>query len=205
MIPGWRRSDQEVARFKFGSNGESYSAKVGKGTRNTGVIAVAVFDEKVELVTIQQPLIIERPVVIREVYPWARPWSPYPDLGPYITCDTALIGSSGHVVGSTTAAAHTGGAPQATLCAASMPNAFSGQPVSQVDLGTGYGQRAAMQNRSVKFQRAGSDPTLTLVLRYGTRERLATLGVPVDRATAPTPSPNPFPGSSCPEPLGWSG
>lgn len=45
-IKGWRRSDSEVAAFKFDPKEASYSAQTGKGTANTGVIGVAVFDEK---------------------------------------------------------------------------------------------------------------------------------------------------------------
>ena len=45
-IPGWRRTDSEVAKFQFKREEDSYSAQTGKGTSNTGVIGVAVFDEK---------------------------------------------------------------------------------------------------------------------------------------------------------------
>lgn len=44
-IPGWRRDSGEVAKFVFGDKDESYSAMIGKGTKNTSVIGVAVFAE----------------------------------------------------------------------------------------------------------------------------------------------------------------
>jgi len=44
-IDGFRRSEDEVAAFRFGSVSDSYAAKRGKG-RNVGVIGVAVFQER---------------------------------------------------------------------------------------------------------------------------------------------------------------
>ena len=44
-IPGWRRSDSQVARFEFQPQDKSYVAAIGDGVSNTGVIGVAVFEE----------------------------------------------------------------------------------------------------------------------------------------------------------------
>ncbi|MBI3268231.1 MAG: hypothetical protein HYZ53_04360 [Planctomycetes bacterium] len=44
-IDGWRRSDVEVAAFRFGSVRDSYAARMGSA-RNVGVIGVAVFHER---------------------------------------------------------------------------------------------------------------------------------------------------------------
>lgn len=46
-VEGWRTSMSSVAAFRFGSVSDSYSARSGAGTRNVGVIGVAVFAEKV--------------------------------------------------------------------------------------------------------------------------------------------------------------
>ena len=45
-IPGWRLTDQEVARFLFGTPESSYAADKGKA-ENVGVIGAAFFDEAV--------------------------------------------------------------------------------------------------------------------------------------------------------------
>ena len=45
-IKGWRRTDTEVASFKFKADGESYAAQTGRGTANTGVIGIAIYEEK---------------------------------------------------------------------------------------------------------------------------------------------------------------
>ena len=45
-IKGFRTSEEAVAAFKFSSVNQSYSNMSGKGTRNVGVIGLAVFTEK---------------------------------------------------------------------------------------------------------------------------------------------------------------
>lgn len=45
-IDGFRRSADTVAAFRFSSVRESYTAQSGKGTRNVGVIGVALFHER---------------------------------------------------------------------------------------------------------------------------------------------------------------
>jgi len=48
-IKGWRRTDSEVAAFRFNAQqGGGYSEQTGRGTKNTGVIGIAVFNEKVD-------------------------------------------------------------------------------------------------------------------------------------------------------------
>jgi hypothetical protein len=44
-IPGWSKSDKEVARFVFWDKNNSYAAQTGNGTHNTGVIGALVFRE----------------------------------------------------------------------------------------------------------------------------------------------------------------
>jgi hypothetical protein len=44
-IDGFRRSQEEVAAFRFGAVGESYAARTGDD-RNVGVIGLAFFDER---------------------------------------------------------------------------------------------------------------------------------------------------------------
>lgn len=59
-LKGWLRSGSEAAAFTFKPNGDSYAAKTGRGTKNTGVIGVAVFDEKPKPMIFQPPVIIEK-------------------------------------------------------------------------------------------------------------------------------------------------
>ena len=64
-VEGFRRSDSQVASFRFGSVSESYAARTGNA-RNVGVIGLALFEE-------QEPSYV-RPYV----HPYARPVSPPP-------------------------------------------------------------------------------------------------------------------------------
>ena len=41
VVPGWRRTDTEVAHFSFGAREQSYSSQMGHGTKNLGVIGDA--------------------------------------------------------------------------------------------------------------------------------------------------------------------
>lgn len=45
-IPGFLRTNQEVAAFTLSSEEESYTNQIGLGTSNNGVIGVAIFEEK---------------------------------------------------------------------------------------------------------------------------------------------------------------
>lgn len=45
-IKGWSRGKRKAAAFEFTTQGGSYAALTGRGTRNVGVIGVAVFDER---------------------------------------------------------------------------------------------------------------------------------------------------------------
>lgn len=45
-IEGFRTSDSSIAAFRFGKVSESYSAQMGHGERNVGVIGVAFFQER---------------------------------------------------------------------------------------------------------------------------------------------------------------
>lgn len=45
-IEGFRTSQSQVAAFRFGKVGESYSVQMGQGDKNVGVIGVALFHER---------------------------------------------------------------------------------------------------------------------------------------------------------------
>lgn len=46
-IPGWKINENEVRKFYFTNKQDSFSRKVGADERNIGVIAVAIFTEKI--------------------------------------------------------------------------------------------------------------------------------------------------------------
>lgn len=105
-IPGWRRDNDKVARFTFEAQENSYSNQVGKGTSNTGVIGVAVFDEK------EQPKqVTEEHHHHHHHYPWT-PMPTWPQTQPF------WWGTSDNTLGnpiSTNGTNYGGGAPTTIL------------------------------------------------------------------------------------------
>ena len=222
-IPGWRRSDTEVAAFELAAPDGSYSAQTGQGKRNVGVVGVAVYDEKA-------------PAVTFPVFPWVqtegvlygassihvrRDGHFHPDSSRI--CDIDY--SDGH---STSCSMDSEPVPMcAPACVMSdsldyersargpirsrsiSRGATKGMsPISEsapTDVGTGYGQKTAFRTMETTFARR-DEPTEVLSVRYATREMLRLWGVPVDRPR-PEGAPNPFPGETadCPAPPGWRG
>jgi len=175
-IKGWRRSDTKVASFTFKPTDESYSAQVGKGTSNVGVIGVAVFDEKVE--------------------PVFR--TPFHGFGS-TTLDSMPIATNGGGPRLSASAGTTYGArgTQGRLRRKSVKKS-----TESLDVGTGYGKEATMYTQATTFERASDHPVMTLSYQYATRERLKEWGVPV---APPQPNPFPADEASVPAPPGWRG
>lgn len=82
------------------------------------------------------------------------------------------------------------------------------RPTKRVkDVGTGYGRRVKFRTAETKFRRASETPNTVVVLRYATRGRLESWGVPVEPLIPKGPTAaNPFPGQpSVAAPPGWRG
>lgn len=212
-IPGFRRDDGKVAAFRFKEQGQSYAAQTGRGTKNVGVIGVAVFDEKVQ-VKVAPP-----PVVIREEHhhyhdrpwPWTRPYITWHTNGVYPVGSTFTVGNAAPqddapigVYCSTVAPSPGGGSASGAgiLRSAGKVEAVNGV----MDVGTAYGEEVTFHTTDCDFERATKHPLQVVVLHYATYQRLKTWGVPVDEAPSARPqAPNPFPASqpSVPAPPGW--
>jgi len=253
-IPGWKRDGKEGAAFVFRPEEASYANQTGRGTKNVGVIGVAVFDEYRR----PPPVPVYReehhhhhygytppPVVIYSNQP--RPT--YSNGMAEIFCTNTgsstggTIGSSTDsvsVTASTTVQIHedsariereentSGGVPgrRHSVVRKSMRSGTSSSPLGlfdcapnpegaeyererSVDVGTGYGQKIAMEVTTTTFTRATTQPAEIVVLRYATRERLQTWGIPVNKMVRESPqtAAQPFPASpvGVPAPPGWRG
>lgn len=235
-IPGWRRDDNKVAAFKFDEQEESYAAQTGRGTSNVGVIGVAVFDEKITVTVAAPPLVLTPPLVLKEEhhhhhhYPWSYTISPYLPP-PTITTGGILRSHDGEPVShvySATMDSMPASASFDPIGDVDYSRGVSGQSISMdssttksgttrrrikkkgiVDVGTGYGQEQTFRTVDVEFERATEVPAYVIELRYATRGRLASWGVPVDQKTKPTPEgPSAFPAAgsgAVPAPPGWRG
>ena len=70
-IPGWKISADNVREFYFTPQEQSYSAKLGADLSNTGVIATAIYKEKIQW-TYTTSTYCPPPYTIKE--PWGNPW-----------------------------------------------------------------------------------------------------------------------------------
>jgi len=195
-IPGFRRSDDTVAAFEFSAEGESYSAQTGRGTKNVGVIGLAVFDEKV---------VHEH----HHHHHWNNGWT-WPEEPRY--------GKDPNFVGTTFTS--TGPAQGGIIRSHSL--GLDDDPIAETnyfscaacccekspveDVGTKYGSEVNFYTTETSFTRATDSPVLVRTLRYATRARLESWGVPLKPMSGPE-APQAFPASSpsCPAPAGWRG
>lgn len=266
-IPGFRRDDGTVAAFKFTEQGGSYAAKMGKGTKNVGVVGLAVFDEKVVRKVVPPPVVIHEhhhhydDLLRRGVTPdWtlrggSTTGDPLPNKIGETICNTADVGTEygsslteEQLLEEERTGIPFGDAPMP--CAAGAAGAAGAvddidyepemtpigeQPIgarldafksgdyqprggvtrrrritkSAVtrDVGTGYGRQVRFNTMETTFTRATDAPVLVLSLRYATRARLESWGVPVEKPNVGPMAANPFPAASpsVPAPPGWRG
>jgi len=253
-IPGWKRDGKEGAAFVFRPEEASYANQTGRGTKNVGVIGVAVFNEY------RRPPPV--PVYREEHhhhhhYPKSVPCVVYgsPQPQPTFYGGTAQIyctntgSSTGGTIGSSTDSVSvtasvivpvhadsariereentSGGVPgrRHSVVRKSVRSGPGGSSLGlfdcapdegaeyererSADVGTGYGQKIAMEVTTSAFTRATTQPAEIVVLRYATRERLQTWGIPVDKMVRESPqtAAQPFPASpvGVPAPPGWRG
>ena len=213
-VKGFLRSESECARFTFAASTGSYTAQTGRGTKNTGVIGVAVFDEKEKPVLFQPP-----PVIIKEEhhhhhYPRkCRSSSPPPSpfwYGVNGNSNTVTLGGS-EVYGSTGGQDGMSFSCSTEAVSAKTPQSlYLNAPVqtevaTAVDLGTAYGKAEAFFTTTTTFERSTPAPVAVLTLRYGTKEKLKEWGVPVDVTPAQSEAPTAFPASRgyAQPPAGW--
>lgn len=196
-IDGWRRSDNEVAKFFFTKVKDSYAAKADKGG-NEGIIGCAVVREKEK----PQPIVIEKYIHVNH-YPY-----PYwPNGNPFLLQMNSAEGSSNPLSNT-----HTGGSLMGINTSASAQAMNTSAPAQAVasfnaqasaGLGTGFGEVKYSPTRSVEFERE-SAPTCVFNLRYNTRENLEAMGVKFKK---PLQIAQAFPAQKgyCEPPKGWQG
>ncbi len=228
-VPGWMRSDSKVAKFEFKEQGGSYAAQTGRGTSNVGVIGVAVYDEKV------QTYVPPHWTAYRSEYNSLRLTKSYGNINTNPEEHPRGMKTMGMIPGKeekTSGGLFSECMEQPenyscnTINVVQRPRgaetcSFDSSPVSLdymnqemergttksvQDVGTGYGHEASFYTETTTFNRATTVPALVVSVRYATRERLVSWGVPLDQPQAPM-APNPFPSSmpSVPAPPGWRG
>lgn len=215
-IPGWRRSDNTVAKFEFREQGGSYAAQTGRGTSNVGVVGVAVFDERINLFN----------NITFTTFQNTTPLQPFGTIYTHNTAPTASHPGANILRGGRTKSMsdkeeYTSGnirmrsmkSDDSTMdsfvgdASSASVMGFDSEPAPAPvkDVGTAYGREAAFHTASTTFNRATTTPALVLSVRYATKERLKSWGVPIEEVAEAPKAPSPFPMSmpSVPAPAGW--
>lgn len=191
-LKGWLRSGSEAAAFTFKPNGDSYAAKTDRGTKNTGVIGVAVFDEKPKPVVFRPPVIIEK-----HHHHHHDSWWPNPRPRPYwqnpVMCGLRRGQEQGdNIVDMAeddflTTLTSDGGAYKGTPCSTTFSS--TAEESAGLKSSAPRGLRSSARSKSKRAQDAEVEGTASLDLGtgYGQRVMQHTTTVEFERA-APTPS-----------------
>jgi hypothetical protein len=168
-IPGWKISSDDVKEFYFTPQGQSYSAKLGADLSNTGVIAAAIYKEKITW------------TYTTSYYP--QPWV-YPtikSIQPQWVNDNTLYSSSG---------SSSGGILRSSLSSDVPVTAFamSSAPIQEPKLGTGSGVVADFKTHTTSFGERQLETIL--ILYYGTKEELLRRGIKLQPEGLPRPFSN---------------
>jgi hypothetical protein len=230
-IPGWRRDGNKVAHFEFNpQEGGSYAEQTGRGKKNTGVVGVAVFDERY----VAPP---PRNILLSKCSLGPSPSDTFGggerlcSMGSPRSMD--VLDTYSTTSGSLDFGEQTRGAAPAAAPAASSSDTLSvdsgptrgadgrfskksrprrktkgilrGAAVASPapELATAYGRETSFHTSTTSFKRATQSPSMVVELRYAVRAKLVEWGVPI-----PPEAPAAFPAStepSCPAPSGWRG
>ena len=178
-IPGWRKSQSEVADFNFTTASDSYAARTDRPA-NVGVIGIALF--------LEQKAKVSRAAPEEEANPSSPRLNAVPMSPPSAA---ALPGASARQADAAAASvAQAARSQSAQNLASAAPKLESLAP----KLGTGHGAREVSYVHDVPFNRASSAPNEVIRIRYDSLENLIAMGV-VNQQRTPWPAPNPFPDS----------
>lgn len=191
-IPGWRLDDQRVAAFQFVGDGASYAEKKGSG-ENKGVIACAVWEEKVYLPEIKfysTPDCISSKGILRSHGVCGQSVGGtevnccVPPCGPAACAEEQTIGVMNSAVMD-----------------------FAPEAATTQNLGTGFGQAQGHAVRHIDFEPATSEPVCVAVIYYDDLKGLMARGIKISEGKTSSGLPNPFPASKeegCKPPADWA-
>lgn len=189
-INGWRKSMDDVARFVFTALPDSYAARTGRPD-NVGVIGVAVYREKREVVVL--PGVDSSSPARERSAPERMPLSRdrgeqssgarQPEAVPPAPASEARSAPAVPATAGRSASASAGTAAEAR----------SDRPRSMEEsrrLGTGHGEREHSPIRYTAFVRASDTPDELVTIYYDSRRNLLARGIiPQPKLAEPTPFP----------------
>jgi hypothetical protein len=210
-VPGWRLNNEAVARFMFAGEGQSYAEKTGRGL-NKGVIAAAVWEEKVDWYWYSCP-----PIVI------ANPGAIKPDSGgptwistTTVTCDTGeceanQFSGPTHCYHVESECSHSGEVKTSTEFG--KPSTTRNRQRSGMrrersksvnNLGAAFGKEAAHRVRSEGFDVSCKEPAAVAVIYYDDLAGLRNRGIKISHKKKTSGLPDPFPkDQGCRPPHSW--
>jgi hypothetical protein len=190
-IPCWKVNGSEGAKFCFGTKEHSYSAEIGKGTDNTGVIGVRAFYEK-----------LYYPVYTTTV---TSSFNNSSLGGSSLRAASASSESTPRGIGLSVNNASPIGSNvnNVQMCSSSISDLGQNSLDSEeVGLGTSFGESVKWSTYEVPFTRDSNAAPITLILYYDTRKNLERRGIKLDYSPE---LPKAFPGNNdgCPVPNNW--
>jgi hypothetical protein len=198
------------AKFVFGAKEKSYSAEIGKGTSNVGVIAAIVYREQYEPKPIRHYFhhhhYDDGGAVLRRMSSATKSIR----SGGWQSSTGSPTGSGGWSSSSASSIASnsaSGSLSNSCQYSATMDSLSVGsnemgalEPVEQ-QLGTVFGDAMKWQTTTVAFKREPS-PAASLVVYYDSRKNLERRGIKFEQKVPPLP--NPFPANEgCTPPPDW--
>lgn len=164
-ITGWRKSDDDVARFVFSPPDESYASRTGQGG-NLGVIGMAVIAEaaRLEIAPAREP-----------ARPSAASPSTLPPMSPSPPAPASRMADNAAAEASSTSVRRSVARERASL-------------------GTAHGDRETSIIRRVAFQRAPGPPLQIQQMRYDSLQALVAKGI-APRSALVAQGPRAFPGT----------
>jgi hypothetical protein len=179
-IPGWKISADDVREFYFTHKENSYSRKIGADERNIGVIAAAIYKEKITwtYTTTYWPPINYPPIT---TWPESIPWTVYNNVVP---CNDVRTISS-------CMASPAGGTSEVLRSANFLSSSIAPEAA------TGSGEVKDFRTHKVSF--GERELETTLVIYYDTLEGLRRRGIDVSATRNEFPKPFPNGDGYCPD------
>jgi len=205
------------AKFVFGHKEESYSAQVGQGTDNVGVIGAKVFREKKASYSVDPGWAYPTVRTFRSkastksmgsgpVYGLYGHSGSFGIAGGWTTNATSPTLSARGIAASSNVATGIGSNSATSfdpMDCATMDCTADLAGMEQEKLGTVFGDATEWKTEKTAFERATTFPEASLVIYYDTRKNLEKRGIKFRKEVAPLPNPFPANPEGCPTPPGW--
>lgn len=204
-IPGWTLNTQSVAKFTFAGKQASYVGQMTGDTRNTGVIGLMAYREKINY-HLQSIL-----CSAGSSYPYSTPMynsqrgteisNQREKLSRGIAPQSQQSSSLG-IAPSYNAASNASSSECKTSGGVIHDGMITTNYVEQ-SLGTAFGGAQSFATTTVRFERDGV--ICTMVMGYDEKRGLKARGIRFERRRKSAAMPQAFPGIGCSPPPGWQG